>query len=182
MVEEGNELADELFSGFKNKLGFTDENGFEGCVEAVVVYLGTEKGIALPERTVVTDEGVEVDIIVLGDENIHEASSCIATSVYEFGVLGRDDHQGEEADMLGEALVFFFITLKDFLFAGFVTAENFFVMRVEEVETLYEEHIFSLAESLGVWGTGVAFTKGEVVNGVEEVGFSHSVLAQKEVD
>ena len=105
-LEDGYELADEGLAAQEDALALVCHLLLPEAEHfSVGFFLLLEHGVALLQRLVVTADRLHIGAVVLRDDEVHEPASLLAAAVDEEGVGGRYHHQGDEADMLGEAAV-----------------------------------------------------------------------------
>jgi hypothetical protein len=84
--------------------------------------------------------------------------------------------------MIGQPVVGFPVSSENLTFIEFETAVNILVARHPLVASLNYKKLFSVPEHLPVARVKGAFAHRKVVNGIQQVCFSLSVVANKAVD
>ena len=84
-----------------------------------------QQGIALFQRIVVVQQRVQIGFIVLRYHAVHKFTSFVAAVSYQFIVTRRNQHQGQQPDMIGQPVVFLFISFEMFFLPPFHAAVYF---------------------------------------------------------
>ena len=79
-----------------------------------------------------------------------------------------------------QPVILLLVALEHLLLAAFHTAVNLFARLAAGIETLQEKKIFAVAYVLRVGQRRGAFAEREIVKCIEQIGLSHTVVAQKQ--
>ena len=118
MCKEGSEVLDELRTARGKELTAVDElgipNGDHGVVPHAVVPHLLQQTVALFESFGVAQQMLEVLVVGLRDDAVHELAAEVAATGDELLVVGRHHDEGNPADVLGEGLAGFLIPFQLF--------------------------------------------------------------------
>ena len=86
-----------------------------------------EQGIALLECLVVANQEGKISGVVLGNHHVHESTSLLTASQYQFVIVGGDKYQGQQADVFRHSLVCLLIASEHLLLVYLLSAGKNFV-------------------------------------------------------
>ena len=147
--EDGLKCLNELFSLGIDVVGIACHLFFQDSVECFFYgCFHLEQCVALFERIVVGHETLQVGLVVLRDDSVHEASSLLASFGNEFAVIRRNKHQWQESDVIGEFFVVFFVALELFFLFSLDAAVDVFGLFVSGVLPLNQHEVGIVADVL----------------------------------
>ena len=142
-----------------------------------------QQRIALEQRLVVAVERLDIGIVVLGDDHIHQLPALFASSLDEQGVAWRNEDEGYQSDMLRQPLVFLFVALEMLLRTPFHSAiDRGGIQGIIFVETFQHEEVLVVADDLGINGRIGAVAERQVIDGIQQIRLALAVMADKTVN
>ena len=182
-LEDGDELADEGLALAIDHLARLRHHLFPDQKQLLLHGLfALQQNIALCQGFVIADEGIQIFLVILRDDHIHEAPATVAAPGYQFDIGRRHHHQGDEADMVRQAAVLLLVALELLLLPALHAAIDFLRRTVRRlIEPLYHEEIGLVKDVLRVDGVARALTERQVVDGIQQIGLAHAVLPEKAV-
>ena len=112
----------------------------------------------------------------------NELAAQVAALVDEVAVVGRNHHQRELPDMVGETAVFLFIETERLLRIAFLNARNQFVfLVVMGIYAVYAEKILLVADVHLIRRTEKALAKRKIIDGIEDVGLPCPIQAHETI-
>ena len=118
-----------------------------------------QQHIALGQRLVVLDQGIEVMLVLLRDNEVDETSALLATPFNQFRIVGRDNHQGQEADMIRQLLIFLLVAFKLFPLTTTEGTEDLLCMPFIRIGTLDDTQILARSDNLRVGRIGMTLAE-----------------------
>ena len=143
---------------------------------------GFQEAVALLQDLIVFDQVLQVVGVQLGKKGIEETPAFLTATGDDLHVVGGDDDTGETADMTGEPLIAF-ASGEEFLFPGLPQDTN----DVRELALPFEmpfdpEARCPLLNILLVAAGEIAFGKTKVIDGIQQVGLTHAIVATETHD
>ena len=154
-------------------------NGFEE--QRVSIALPYE-AVAIFESLVVANEMSQIFAVALGYDLVHESAAFFACAAYQVPVHGRHHHQRYQPYVLAQALIFLAIALEGFALAFLVSHSYLYRVAVAQI-VASEHHIVGIVVKHHLVGeVAAAFGEAEIVDGIEHIGFAHTIIAYEAID
>jgi len=83
--------------------------------------------------------------------------------------------------MLRQFVILFFIPLELFPLPATDSTKDLLFTPLIVIVTLQHAHILTIVDQLGIGRIDVAFAKREIMNGIQQIGLSHSVIPEKTI-
>ena len=182
LVEERSEVGDEVSAGVVETLAVGGElrivDGHHAFVPQTVVPHLLQQLVAHLQRFVVLQQVQQVFVVGLGEYAVDETAAHVAAAGDNLLVGRRHHDERQLADMFGQGLVGLLVPTHLLALAATqqATGHVVAVMAVDGEEVLAHPYV------LYVYRVEVTLAEREVVDGIEEVGFSSTVVADEAVD
>ena len=181
IIEKRDERGDYAAARLENRLPVHHELHFEDIVERRIAVLRLEHRVALEQRLVILDKGVQIRRVLLGDNQIEETAAFVAPALDKFGVGRRDHYDRKEPDMFRELVVFLLVAAELLALAAADGAEDIFLAALVVIPALEDAQIFAVTQDLRIRRILAAFAKRKVIDGIEQVGFPHAVVSEEAI-
>ena len=121
-------------------------------------------------------------MIELGYHHIHKSAALLTESV-DNHIVGRSNHDdGYKTNMLRQTSVFLAVALEVLLGATLHTAIHYLGFRlVGGISALEHKKLLAMTYHLRVGGADTAATERQIVYGVENIGLTHPIMADKTI-
>ena len=180
--EDGQELLYPLAAPLVDGRGLAHHLLLDGFIEERVAHLPLDHGIALLYSLVVTDEGVEILVVVLGYNEVHETAALLAAAAHQVPVHGRHHHHRQQADVLTQPLVLLAVAAHDLTLAALQGDADFQWCFLAGVAALKHHVGLAVADDCTVVARrGKTAAHAHVVDGVEHVGLALPVVANQAI-
>jgi len=143
---------------------------------------GFQEAVALLQDLIIFDQVLQIVGVQLGKKGVEETAALLTAARDDLHIVGGDDDTGETADMTGELLIRF-AAREELLFPCLPQDTN----DVGELALLFKmpfnpETRRPLLNILLVAAREIAFGKTKVINGVQQVGLTHAIVATETHD
>jgi hypothetical protein len=136
----------------------------------------------LLQSVVVANQRIHVFFIELRDNHIDKSATFIASSQNNFVVGRRNHHQRNKTYMIGEPVVILFVSFELLFLMSSDSAINFLGLPIRNIiSPLNHAHIGIVTYDLRIDGIDMTFTKRKIIYGIEQIGFSHAIVADKAI-
>ena len=117
------------------------------------------------------------------NHHIHQLSSLLASAFDERNIRRRNIDERDESDVLRESLILLLVAFEVLLGAPFHAAVDILhIPIITLVVALQHEESLVVRDDLRIDGIVGTPAKREIVDGIEKVGLTHTIMADKTVD
>ena len=181
-VENAGKFLNPALSGSGQILSRTAQGKLDSQIQGMVDHVVAQHLVALLKCPPIAYQMVKIYRVGLRDDHIHEAASLLAGAAYQL-LVGRGNHHKREcSDMSAQALVFLSLALERLAFSRLHAECKLFVGASSRIQSPERREIDASARQRAVGHPREAFAEAQIVDCVEQVALSHTVVAQQTVD
>ena len=140
-----------------------------------------QKAVALQQRLVVAYQRVQVRLVELADHHVHELAPFLAAALQQHAVRRREQHDGQQPDVVAQSLVFLACTLERLSGVQLVAAADVLRLSIEFVLPVQHEELLAVRHHLAVGHAVERLAERQVIDGIQQVGLAHAVLPHQAV-
>ena len=142
-----------------------------------------EQSVAFRKDRVVAHNGTQIAPIELRNEGVEESASLLGSVADQYRVGRRNDHNGDQAHVVRQAVVLLACALDALASATCKRADNLLVtFVVGRISTLDHKELLAVANALPIGHSEGRFAHREIVHRVDDVGLAGAIVAHQTVD
>ena len=182
-LERRDELVDELTTLAVHHLAGGRHHLLPHTEQLLVRFLfGFQQRVALLQCLVVSDQCLQVFLIVLRNHHIHEAATLLTSTGNELCVRRRHHNQWNKANVVRKAGILLLVALEHLLLTALhATVHLFHIPQLRLVKALDDKKILVVHHVLRIDRIRSTLAEREVIHRIEEVSLPHSVLSDETV-
>ena len=149
---------------------------------SVRLIIHLEQGVALLQSLVITVQCLDVSVVILRYDDIHQSATLLTSARNKRSVVGRNKNQGYKSQVHRQPLILFFVALEVLLRTALHSAININgVARLILISSVKNKEVFTMRDDLRIHRIGRTATERQIIHGIEKVGLSLTVVSEKAV-
>ena len=140
-----------------------------------------QEAVALQQRLVVANQRVQIWLVELADHHVHKLAPFLAATLQQHAVRRREQHDGQQPDVVAQSLVFLARTLERLSGVKLVAAADVLRLAIEFVLPVQHKELLAMCHHLAVGHTVERLAERQVIDGIQQVGLAHTVLPHQAV-
>jgi hypothetical protein len=117
----------------------------------------------------------------LADDRVHPLSPHLTAPLNQLCIVRGDHHRGKPTDVVGQTSVELVVAF-ELLFGTSLDAATHTLFHIQALKiTLHQHEGLAMRDVLGIDGVEITLAKAQIMDGIENIGLSTSVVAKEAI-
>jgi len=184
LLKDGDEFLHKLIAFGKDLLALRRHLFLPQLHELHIwLCLSPQQSIALLKGFVVAVQRINILVVILCDDDIHEPAPLLARPGNKTVVRRRDEDERNKAYMLRELLILLVVALEMLMLPGLHgSIDTLSITAIGDILTLDDKELLAMGDDKAVHVRETGMAEGEIIDGIKKISLAHAIASYEAVE